>query len=553
MKFRNLRNWENPKDLEGLVFFAQLLEELLFDYSIDTYKPSAMNSSSLCMEALELVQDIEAEILDAANLKHVLHELLTNLSNDEVAEALIPISLEDVRARLENESTPMRDKRILLEILASHIALDKYKLENERQLAEAVCDAAGKKRIRALARSYITTLLNMGHSSDFLYPTARQFFFLSKNRITSPTDISRFFDYFSSEGERYRAVFRVSDIFSEIADSCSAFGIRITEKVPEELSGTLEAKGFLLDQGEIYLIIDELEAKDVFAARTIAEKRVETVSTLMSLFHHKQVAKWQSSAVLVNLRTSKARMVKAPTNPMLKCADLRASRAAQRLNSFIETFSLAESKSFARFFRCTELHGLALRNDEAESQLLNLWVALETLTPSKAGSGKAKINVVTSALLPFLSVAYIPRLVDRLRQDMFAWNPAESKIALRGIEGRTETEKVFLLLMDPVCEEARERLMKKFGEFYLLRNRFHSLRTSLGSPKKAAAVLNTHWQRVEWQMRRIYRARNTIVHAGVTPTYIDVLIKNLHDYIDITTDTIIKLASDGDKINTIDQ
>lgn len=553
MKFRNLRNWSSPQDLEGLVFFAQLLEELLFDYSLDTYKPSAMNTSTLCREARQLIRDIESEVLDAANLKHVLKELVSNLNQDEVAQALIPPALKDLGSRLDNEALPLREKRVLLEILGSHIALDKYKSENERLLAQAVVDGNGKKRIRALARSYVTTLLSMGYSSEYLYPTSRQFFFMGKTKITSCEAILRFFDYFPGNNEQYKAIFRVSDIFSEIAESCSAFGMTISGNAPDELSAIVEERGFLLDQGETYLTIDSLHAMDVHAARTEAEKRVEMASTLMSMFHHKEVAKWRSPAILINLRTKKARLVKEPTNPMLKCADLRTSRAAEELNSFLDKFTLEERKSFDRFFRSAELHGLALRNDEAESQLLNLWVALETLTPSKAGGGQAKINVIKSALRPFLSISYIPRLVDCLRRDMFLWNPKESSRALRRVEGGSETEKVFLLLISPNHEEARQRLLERFGDFYLLRNRFYYLMTALATPKKAAAVLDAHWQRVEWQLRRIYRARNTIVHAGVTPSYIDVLIKNLHDYIDITTNTIIGLASDGDKVNTIDQ
>ncbi len=553
MKFRNLRNWRSPKDLEGLVFFAQLLEELLFDYSLDTYKPSAMNSSTLCAEAYQLVIDIESEILDVANLKHVLNEFVRNLKQDDVAQALMPPALTDVGARLDNESVALRDKRVLLEIISSHLTLDKYKSENERQLSQVVLDGNDKKRIRALARSYVTTLLSMGYSSDYLYPTARRFFYMGDNEITCHEDIFRFFNYFPGKRERYKAVFRVSGIFSEIAESCSAFGLQISDEAPDSLAEILERKSFVLDKEETYLIVEELDAMDVHAARTEAEKRVEMASTLMSLFHHKKVANWGSPAILLNLRTNKARLVKEPTNPMLKCADLRPSRAAEKLNSFIETFTLAEPKSFDRFFRAAELHALALKNDEAENQLLNLWVALETLVPSKAGNGKAKINLISNSLLPFLSISYIPRLVDRLRRDMFTWNAAESNIALRGIEGGNETERVFRLLVSPEHEDARSRLFQRFGDFFLLRNRFHYLKSSLAAPKKAGAVLDAHWQRVEWQLRRIYRARNTIVHAGTTPIHIDVLIKNLHDYIDIATNTIIALASDEDKINTIDQ
>ena len=68
MKYRILSKWTDPVASEGLVFFAQLLEELLFDYSLDTYKPSAMNSSTLCIEARRLIRDIEDDVIDKNNL-----------------------------------------------------------------------------------------------------------------------------------------------------------------------------------------------------------------------------------------------------------------------------------------------------------------------------------------------------------------------------------------------------------------------------------------------------------------------------------------------------
>ena len=68
MKYRSLKKWENVDKLEGLVFFAQLLEELLFHYSLDTYKPSALNTSSLCLELRGLLIDVENDLIEQANI-----------------------------------------------------------------------------------------------------------------------------------------------------------------------------------------------------------------------------------------------------------------------------------------------------------------------------------------------------------------------------------------------------------------------------------------------------------------------------------------------------
>lgn len=75
MRFRNLKKWTAPDQSKELIYFAQLLEEMLFDYSLDTYKPSALNTSLLCREALYVIEDIESGVIKRPNLDHVLEEL----------------------------------------------------------------------------------------------------------------------------------------------------------------------------------------------------------------------------------------------------------------------------------------------------------------------------------------------------------------------------------------------------------------------------------------------------------------------------------------------
>ena len=51
-------------------------------------------------------------------------------------------------------------------------------------------------------------------------------------------------------------------------------------------------------------------------------------------------------------------------------------------------------------------------------------------------------------------------------------------------------------------------------------------------------VLSNHRRRLEWQIMRIYRNRNMIVHDGSHFPYIDLIVQNLHFYIDALMDTI---------------
>lgn len=59
MRFRSTRKWDDITNSKGLLYFAQLIDELLFDYTIDAYKPSAMNTALLASEAYSTFKKVE--------------------------------------------------------------------------------------------------------------------------------------------------------------------------------------------------------------------------------------------------------------------------------------------------------------------------------------------------------------------------------------------------------------------------------------------------------------------------------------------------------------
>jgi hypothetical protein len=166
------------------------------------------------------------------------------------------------------------------------------------------------------------------------------YFYWNNEKTIDSNSLSGFIDLVSAKPQSYLAVFKVSDLFNEIKDSCKEFKVEISSQLPNDVTDLIENKTLLLDDGEIFLLAREISAMDVFSARDVAERRMEQISTLYSLYHHKEAAKWNRNALLINLETKKDRMVSASNNPMLMCADSRKEDAAIKLNSFINDFSL---------------------------------------------------------------------------------------------------------------------------------------------------------------------------------------------------------------------
>ena len=109
MRFRSLKKWDAPAASASLLFFAQILEEMLFDFSMDTYKASVMHSGLLCIEALQTINEVEAGNIAEPNIGHVIEELCANLEKDTVAQNLIKLPLESFLGTLRNKKAPTKD------------------------------------------------------------------------------------------------------------------------------------------------------------------------------------------------------------------------------------------------------------------------------------------------------------------------------------------------------------------------------------------------------------------------------------------------------------
>ena len=65
--------------------------------------------------------------------------------------------------------------------------------------------------------------------------------------------------------------------------------------------------------------------------------------------------------------------------------------------------------------------------------------------------------------------------------------------------------------------------------------------------------MDDHHDRVRWQIHRVYRARNQLVHAGQTPSYLESVILNLAEYYRSAIVTIVGRAKKEDTKSDIDQ
>jgi hypothetical protein len=91
--------------------------------------------------------------------------------------------------------------------------------------------------------------------------------------------------------------------------------------------------------------------------------------------------------------------------------------------------------------------------------------------------------------------------------------------------------------------QLRSRLMTLCTDNPLALHRLWKLQRDYSTPKGICVAIDDHAKRVEWQLHRIYRARNNLVHAGKRPSFLDSLIVNMDEFFAASLGTIINAAS----------
>ncbi|WIV24673.1 hypothetical protein QN085_03430 [Pseudomonas sp. M2(2023)] len=553
MRFRKLDKWDNKENSQGLIFVAQIIDELLFDYTLDSYKPSAMNTALLIKEAVKTMKAISAGVVMKPNLQHILNELCDNLESDWVAQRLLSVDLVGVTSTLKNPKSSDASVETVVKLLGIQVPLSAYKEMNENLLREELLGASKRSTLRSLVRSYITTLLNSGYTAKFISKVSQNFFHYSPDRISGNEAIEEYFSLFSRVIQEYHVIYKAPSYLLAFREAANKLGVNVLPGSGDSpfTHEELTRYNFQLRGGDVYLYISS-RGKEPNVAKIVADKKVEAIQTLIGLYHHKEAPRRITECLIKSADGGECERNARHINPMHRCADAVPTVASKKLFKFMSAFSL-EKESFSKFHRSAELHALALASESLENQMINLWIALESLIPSKSDKDLAQIDHIANSVIPCLNLEYINKLLTRFFKDLLFWNSKLVRRIYKEIEAQGVSSKTAHLLALPDYQHLRAELEGGFGDYHLLRDRYEYLVGLLSSPASIINVLDGHEKRVGWQLRRIYRARNTIVHDGSTPSYTEVLVENTHDYLDVIMRWLMELASKDKTIFSVSQ
>ena len=82
-------HWQVNEDTKALLFFAQRMNEALFNFTPEKYKASALYSATSCLEMLSTITEYENKIWPIKTLETVYSEFRCIYNDDDTAKSLV--------------------------------------------------------------------------------------------------------------------------------------------------------------------------------------------------------------------------------------------------------------------------------------------------------------------------------------------------------------------------------------------------------------------------------------------------------------------------------
>lgn len=558
MKKYDTSHWQNVDKLEGLLFFSHLVDEMLFDYTLDSYKPSALNSRLLCIECIECIEEIRSGYISPKNIQSVVEELKWSLSKDIAAKDIFGAKFEQYINRLNPSEIKLNELENIVKLIYNSFQSRKYLNAVIKCLTNLIIEGKQKQKIRSLTAVFITELINYGYNQNYIYYQNSKFFFSKTSvlKIDTSDIIKDFFELFNFENKEFTVIFKGGVIFNSFKGTLNEFNIVVTKnyncfsKLPEDLA----FKDSLMSE-ETFIICTKIEALDHHSARESIGNLLDQVCGIFNFFHHDNKPQILDKTIVSRTDDNYVIVIEKPIKAMLKNRfDVNWSIAAKSVENTLKNINLTKESTF-RFARSIDLHSAALTASATENKLLDLWAALETLLPKNDESKKDRIVQITESLLPFLQLNYTHKLLNDLHNDLILWNQPKTEEILAKLSlpsNFTILEKMGALVSLNETKSVRGEFYIALDEFPLLKNRLYTLHESFKSTEDIVKTLKGHETKLAWHIRRIYRTRGEIIHSGKYPSYTPTLIENLHSYIDLLLNKIIELSC-SKKANSIEQ
>jgi hypothetical protein len=286
-------------------------------------------------------------------------------------------------------------------------------------------------------------------------------------------------------------------------------------------------------------------ARDHYGAMVGAHQFLTAVRAMTYLSQQGMDCRWEPAMFVMLARSNRGSLITKrsvefdrPKSSFRLTTGRRLKSMASYSAKLIGNF---DQQSTERIFSSLNTAALARSRSGSENQLISFWSAIEVLL-SEPPANVARIQHYAALLVPCVCLRQARRQAVALFDEMLVSYRRKFSDIVRqenqsnAADGHT---RLAYLLLAGENEHLREQMCELCKDNPLALHRLWKFRRDYLNSKSIHETIDGHEKRVYWQIHRIYRARNLLVHAGKVPSYLESLILNAAEYYRSSIFTII--------------
>ena len=369
----------------------------------------------------------------------------------------------------------------------------------------------------------MTELINRGYSQEYIYSKVKERYYSDLYKIEDVSiEIDYFWNMFSFEEHKYSVTLPVKK--ADVKKLLGHFhGVTISDNIDKLFGNSCR-----------WLATMEIEALDPQSAR---DKVCELISLFVSLKqYNSHVSKsfYTKQAIVVDLDNEKEYAISKPVTVLSRGGTKSEEQIYKCIGEMLQSFPVIGEK----MVNAINLHSSAMESINISNQLLNLWTIVEVLVEVDKRYSYSKITQISNTITTVQNASYVKSLIEQLLFDLKHCCLDIKSHLEKVTKGSNDAEKMVALLVLQEFEQNKSDLIADLSNYPLLQYRIEHYARQFSDRQELKKLLVNHRKRLEWQIMRIYRNRNMIVHDGSHFPYIELVVQNLHFYVDNLIDTI---------------
>lgn len=531
--FRFANSWPKTDLAQLYKLVAVRLLELAHPQAQDIYRVQALSTLAKLAELSSSADDVLNGRYPKATITPMMQEVDEALLTDPIvgmicAETSIEPKDLDFGGSLSTEEIANRVS------LWRSLLVNSYKKSLEDEIVATVLQQKRKGRVLLLTKLYVSHLVFEGFHRSYIVDSVVSVFFSQDIGRCTEGLLRKLFGKFSGKKIKYDVGVHVPESLTEGIQESFHVKVARTAREAENLIGFQNDQIVPPDENALVLF-ENAEAPDPYSAI----KRIQPILSIPKAFDlvypNADRAAIGDDCYVVNKR--KEELFHIPTSEVLRPVHSFTSSLGYNSGMFPEFADFAwaganwdDYEIIIRLNHSFESATAAMSTGNPQVQLVSIWSAFEALLPEPTKDEKGvRISHFEKLILPCVTRKFLRGkfriFIDDVSQHLQI-EPAD--LFPEDLE-RSQRPRALGRILQHDNDET-ERLFNVVSGSPLLCNRLFSLAKIVRDEKLAQRKILSHEKRVGWQINRIYRQRNQIVHTGRTSPFLPTLVENAFLY-----------------------